>query len=86
MVFHCPIFSLMFLIHVFLYAAVYCITLMHELEVILDISLKFLLRSPVWMFPVSGMKKQRAGSVIRDTRGKNVKSVSSENLSLNLFT
>ena len=35
------------------------------------------------MFPVSKTNKQRTESVIQDTRGKNVKNVSVENLSCN---
>ena len=35
------------------------------------------------MFPVSRKNQQRAESVIQDTRGKNVRNVSGENLSCN---
>ena len=37
-------------------------------------------RSPASMFLVSGMNKQRMGSVIRDTREKKGKKVSNENM------
>ena len=40
-------------------------------------------RPPTSMFPVSKTNKQRTESVIQDTRGKNVKNVSVENLSCN---
>ena len=40
---------------------------------------------PASMFPVSRTNKQRAESVIQDTRGNNVKNVSGENLSRNKY-
>ena len=40
-------------------------------------------RPPASMFPVSKTNKKRAENAIQDTRGKNVKNVSVENLSCN---
>ena len=47
--------------------------------------LSLITRPPASMFHVSGMNKQRVDSVIRDTRGKNVKNVSNENFSFHFF-